>query len=200
MLASDADEHDRPFIHGERTPEGFYRVRAGIDSAIARGLAYAPYADLVWFETSQPDLAEARQFAHAMHERFPGKTLAYNCSPSFNWKDKLSDAEIAGFQQKLGKLGYGFQFVTLSGFHSLNHAMYDLASDYAQRGMAAYAQLQEQEFASEAHGYEAIKHQQFVGAGYFDAIQQAVTAGDSSTLAMDGSTEQSQFDKSERVA
>jgi isocitrate lyase len=200
MLASDADEYDRPFIHGERTSEGFYRVRAGIDSAIARGLAYAPYADLVWFETSQPDLAEARQFAHAMHERFPGKTLAYNCSPSFNWKDKLSDAEIAGFQQKLGTLGYGFQFVTLSGFHSLNHAMYELASDYAQRGMAAYAQLQEQEFASEAHGYEAIKHQQFVGAGYFDAIQQAVTAGDSSTLAMDGSTEQSQFDKSERVA
>ncbi len=200
ILANDVDERDREFIEGERTPEGFFRVRPGIDSAIARGLAYAPYADLVWFETSTPDLEEARHFATAMHDRFPGKRLAYNCSPSFNWKAKLTDPEIASFQHQLGKLGYRFQFVTLSGFHSLNHAMYDLASAYARDGMAAYAELQEEEFASEERGYEAIKHQQFVGAGYFDAIQQAVTGGDSSTLAMDGSTEQDQFEGSERVA
>ncbi len=200
ILANDIDPRDRPFIDGERTPEGFFRVRPGIESAIARGLAYAPFADLVWFETSTPDLAEARRFATAMHERFPRKRLAYNCSPSFNWKAKLSDAEIASFQRELGTLGYAFQFVTLSGFHSLNHAMFELASDYAERGMTAYAGLQDAEFASEARGYEAIKHQQFVGAGYFDAIQQAVTGGDASTLAMDGSTEQEQFTQSERVA
>lgn len=200
ILANDVDERDREFIEGERTPEGFFRVRPGIDSAIARGLAYAPYADLVWFETSTPDLEEARRFASAMRDRFPGKRLAYNCSPSFNWKAKLTDHEIANFQRQLGELGYHFQFVTLSGFHSLNHAMYDLASAYARDGMAAYAKLQEEEFASEEHGYEAIKHQQFVGAGYFDAIQQAVTGGNSSTLAMDGSTEQEQFEGSERVA
>ncbi|MEE8134335.1 MAG: isocitrate lyase [Gemmatimonadales bacterium] len=200
ILANDVDERDREFIEGERTPEGFFRVRPGIDSAIARGLAYAPYADLLWFETSTPDLEEARQFASAMHDRFPGKRLAYNCSPSFNWKAKLSDSEIASFQRQLGKLGYRFQFVTLSGFHSLNHAMYDLASAYARDGMAAYAKLQEEEFALEEHGYEAIRHQQFVGAGYFDAIQQAVTGGDASTLAMDGSTEKDQFEGSERVA
>jgi isocitrate/methylisocitrate lyase len=200
ILANDVDDRDKEFIEGERTPEGFFRVRPGIDSAIARGLAYAPYADLVWFETSTPDLDEARQFAAAMHDRFPGKRLAYNCSPSFNWKAKLTDPEIASFQHQLGELGYSFQFVTLSGFHSLNHAMYDLASAYARDGMAAYAELQKEEFASEERGYEAIRHQQFVGAGYFDAIQQTVTGGDSSTLAMDGSTEQDQFEGSERVA
>ena len=200
ILANDVDERDRKFIEGDRTPEGFFRVRPGIDSAIARGLAFAPYADLLWFETSTPDLEEARQFALAMHDRFPGKRLAYNCSPSFNWKAKLSDTEIASFQHQLGKLGYRFQFVTLSGFHSLNHAMYDLACAYARDGMAAYAELQEEEFASEERGYEAIKHQQFVGAGYFDAIQQAVTGGDASTLAIEGSTEQDQFAGSERVA
>ena len=200
ILANDVDERDRAFVDGERTPEGFFRVRPGIDSAIARGLAYAPYADLVWFETSTPDFEEARKFAAAMHDKFPGKRLAYNCSPSFNWKAKLSDPEIADFQRELGELGYRFQFVTLSGFHSLNYAMYNLATDYARRGMAAYADFQEEEIASEAQGYEAIKHQQFVGAGYFDAIQQVVTGGDASTLAMEGSTEKDQFEGSERVA
>ena len=194
ILANDIDPYDQPFVTGERTPEGFARVRCGIESAIARGLAYAPHADVLWFETGKPDLEEARQFAAAVHARFPGKLLAYNCSPSFNWKMHLSDREIAMFQHELGSLGYKFQFVTLSGFHSLNHAMYELASGYRDRGMAAYADLQEREFAAEDGGYEAIRHQQFVGAGYFDQITQTVTQGQSAVLAMEGSTEEEQFE------
>jgi isocitrate lyase len=169
------------------------RVRHGIEAAIARGLAYAPYADVLWFETSTPDLAEAERFAAEVHERYPGKLLAYNCSPSFNWKLHLSDQAIAGFQRRLGELGYKFQFVTLSGFHSLNYAMFELATDYRDRGMSAYAALQEREFAAERDGYEAVRHQQFVGARYFDEITQVVTSGRSSTLAMEGSTEEQQF-------
>jgi isocitrate lyase len=195
ILANDIDPYDREFLTGERTPEGFDYVRCGIDQAIARGLAYAPYADVLWFETSKPDLDEATQFAHAIHARYPGKLLAYNCSPSFNWKRNLSDAQIASFQRDLGALGYKFQFVTLSGFHALNYAMFELASAYRERGMAAYAELQEREFAAERHGYEAVKHQQFVGAGYFDDITETVTQGHSSVLAMHGSTEEDQFDR-----
>lgn len=194
ILANDIDPYDQPFLTGDRTPEGFDYVRSGIEQAIARGLAYAPYADLLWFETGKPDLAEARQFADAVHATYPGKLLAYNCSPSFNWKRNLSDAQIASFQQDLGALGYKFQFVTLSGFHALNHAMFELASAYRERGMAAYAELQQREFAAEAQGYEAVKHQQFVGAGYFDDITQTVTQGRSSVLAMHGSTEEEQFE------
>ncbi len=200
ILSNDIDPYDRPFITGERTTEGFYRVRGGIGAAIARSLAYAPYADVLWFETSQPDVDEARQFAEAIHAKYPGKLLAYNCSPSFNWKMHLSEAAIASFQRDLGDMGYKFQFVTLSGFHSLNHAMFSLATDYRVRGMAAYADLQSSEFDSGRFGYEAVKHQQFVGAGYFDAITQIVTGGTSSTLAMEGSTEAEQFDSPERVA
>jgi isocitrate lyase len=196
ILANDIDPYDQPFLTGDRTPEGFDYVRSGIEQAIARGLAYAPYADLLWFETSTPDLAEARRFAHAIHDRYPGKLLAYNCSPSFNWKRNLSDAQIASFQQDLGVLGYKFQFVTLSGFHALNYAMFELASAYRARGMAAYSELQEREFAAEAQGYEAVKHQQFVGAGYFDDITETVTQGRSSVLAMHGSTEEEQFQES----
>jgi isocitrate lyase len=196
ILANDIDPYDQPFLTGDRTPEGFDYVRSGIEQAIARGLAYAPYADLLWFETSTPDLAEARRFAHAIHDRYPGKLLAYNCSPSFNWKRNLSDAQIASFQQDLGALGYKFQFVTLSGFHALNYAMFELASAYRARGMAAYSELQEREFAAEAQGYEAVKHQQFVGAGYFDDITETVTQGRSSVLAMHGSTEEEQFQES----
>ncbi len=195
ILANDIDPYDRPFLTGERTPEGFDYVRSGIEQAIARGLAYAPYADLLWFETSRPDLDEARQFAAAMHAKFPGKLLSYNCSPSFNWKRHLSDAQIASFQKDLGALGYKFQFVTLSGFHALNYGMFELARAYRDRGMAAYAALQEREFAAEAQGYQAAKHQQFVGAGYFDDITTTVTQGRSSVLAMHGSTEEEQFDK-----
>jgi isocitrate lyase len=195
ILANDIDPYDREFLTGERTPEGFDYVRCGIEQAIARGLAYAPYADLLWFETSKPDLAEAREFAEAIHARHPGKLLAYNCSPSFNWKRNLSDAQIASFQRDLGALGYKFQFVTLSGFHSLNYAMFELATAYRDRGMAAYSELQEREFAAEAHGYEAVKHQQFVGAGYFDDVTQTVTQGHSSVLAMHGSTEEEQFEQ-----
>jgi len=194
ILANDIDPYDREFLTGERTPEGFDYVRCGIAQAIARGLAYAPYADLLWFETSRPDLAEARQFAEAVHARYPDKPLAYNCSPSFNWKRNLSDDQIASFQHDLGALGYKFQFVTLSGFHSLNHAMFELATAYRTRGMAAYSELQEREFAAEAAGYEAVRHQQFVGAGYFDDITQTVTQGHSSVLAMQGSTEEEQFE------
>jgi len=200
LLANDVDPADRAFSTGERTPEGFLRVQGGIEAAIARGLAYAPYADLLWFETSKPDMGEARQFAEAIHARHPGKLLAYNCSPSFNWKMHLSDEEIAGFQQELGRMGYKFQFVTLSGFHSLNHAMFALARDYRERGMAAYADLQEREFASEAQGYEAVKHQQFVGTGYFDQVTEVVTGGRSSAKAMEGSTEAEQFSAHEQVA
>jgi isocitrate lyase len=195
ILANDIDPTDRPFLTGERTPEGFDYVRCGIEAVIARGLAYAPYADVLWFETSKPDVGEARQFAEAMHRHHPGKLLAYNCSPSFNWKLHLSDAQIASFQRDLGRMGYKFQFVTLSGFHALNYAMFDLARGYRERGMAAYADLQEHEFAAEKAGYEAAKHQQFVGAGYFDEITQVVTQGHSSVLAMHGSTEEEQFQK-----
>ena len=193
ILANDIDPADRAFVEGERTSEGFVRVRAGIEPTIARGLAYAPYADCLWFETSKPDLAEARQFAAAIHAKFPGKLLAYNCSPSFNWKRHLSDAQLASFQRDLGTMGYKFQFVTLSGFHSLNHAMFELARDYRERGMAAYADLQSRELAAERDGYEAAKHQEFVGVGYFDDITTVATSGRSSTTALEGSTEREQF-------
>ena len=193
LLTSDVDERDQPFLTGERTPEGFFCVRAGIEAAIARGLAYAPYADLVWMETSKPDLGEAREFAAAIHERFPGKLLAYNCSPSFNWKRHLDDATIAGFQQELGTLGYRFQFITLAGFHALNESMFELARGYAANGMSAYVELQQREFALEESGYTATRHQREVGAGYFDQVAQAVSGGQSSTLALKGSTEEAQF-------
>ncbi len=195
LLTSDVDERDRPFLTGERTSEGFFRVQAGIEQAIARGLAYAPYADLVWCETSKPDLAEARHFAEAIHARFPGKLLAYNCSPSFNWKKHLEPATIARFQRELGAMGYKFQFVTLAGFHALNHSMFQLASGYRERGMAAYSELQQQEFAAEATGYSATRHQREVGTSYFDAVSQAVAGGQSSTTAMAGSTEVAQFEE-----
>jgi len=193
LLTSDCDEYDQRFLTGERTTEGFFRVRDGIEAACARALAYAPYADLLWFETSRPDLAEATHFAEAIHARFPGKLLAYNCSPSFNWKRHLSDRQIASFQRELGALGYKFQFVTLSAFHALNLSMFQLARDYAVRGMAAYAELQQRELAAQGEGYEAIRHQDFVGVGYFDAITQLATNGQSTTLAMEGSTEKEQF-------
>jgi isocitrate lyase len=192
LLTSDVDAYDRDFVTGERTAEGFYRVRDGIDAAIARGLAYAPYADIVWFETSTPDLGEARAFADAIHERFPDKLLAYNCSPSFNWRKHLDDDTIAGFQSQLGEWRYRFQFITLAGFHSLNAAMFELARGYAQEEMSAYVRLQEREFALEEHGYTATRHQREVGAGYFDLVAQAVSP-DSSTLALKGSTEEAQF-------
>jgi isocitrate lyase len=192
LLTSDVDEYDRDFVTGERTPEGFYRVRDGIDAAISRGLAYAPYADLIWFETSTPDLGEAREFAEAIHERFPGKLLAYNCSPSFNWRKHLDDDVIAGFQDLLAEWGYGFQFITLAGFHSLNAGMFELARGYAREQMTAYVRLQEHEFALEEDGYTATRHQREVGAGYFDLVTQAVSP-DASTLALKGSTEEAQF-------
>ncbi|MCA1024059.1 isocitrate lyase [Halobacillus litoralis] len=193
LITSDIDGQDAPFLTGERTAEGFYKTRAGIDQAIARGLAYAPYADLVWCETSEPDLDEARRFAEAIHEKFPGKWLAYNCSPSFNWKKKLSDETIASFQRELAAMGYKFQFVTLAGFHALNHSMFELARQYKDHGMAAYSQLQQAEFASEAHGYSATRHQREVGTGYFDEVAQVITGGTSSTTALKGSTETEQF-------
>jgi isocitrate lyase len=194
VLTSDVDEYDRDFVTGERTAEGFYRVRDGIDAAISRGLAYAPYADLVWFETSTPDLGEAREFAEAIHERFPGKPLAYNCSPSFNWRRHLADDEIASFQDTLGGWGYRFLFITLAGFHSLNAAMFELAHGSAEEQMPAYVRLQEREFELEELGYTATRHQHEVGAGYFDLVTQAV-APDSETLALRGSTEEAQFTK-----
>ncbi len=193
LLLSDADPRDRQFIYGERTPEGFYQFRGGIDAAIARGLAYAPYADVLWCETSTPNLAEAKAFADAIHARFPDKLLAYNCSPSFNWKKKLDDVTIANFQQELGKMGYKFQFVTLAGFHSLNMSMFHLARGYAQSGMTAYSKLQQEEFAAQELGYRAVTHQKFVGTGYFDEIAQVVSGGASSTTALAGSTEAAQF-------
>jgi isocitrate lyase len=192
LLTSDVDEYDREFVTGERTGEGFFRVRHGLAAAIARGLAYAPYADLVWFETSTPDLGEAREFAEAIHERFPGKPLAYNCSPSFNWRKHLGDAEIASFQDQLGAWGYRFQFITLAGFHSLNSAMFELARGYAEEQMSAYVRLQQHEFELEEFGYTATRHQQEVGAGYFDLVAEAL-APDSETLALSGSTEEAQF-------
>jgi isocitrate lyase len=193
LLTSDVDERDRPFLTGERTAEGYFRVRAGLDAPIARALAYAPYADLVWCETSTPDLDQARTFAEAVHARFPGKLLAYNCSPSFNWRRQLDDQTIARFQKELGAMGYRFQFITLAGFHSLNAAMFELASGYAAEGMPAYVRLQQREFAMEAGGYTATRHQREVGTGVFDLIAQAVTAGRPSTLALADSTEQHQF-------
>ena len=195
LLTADMDERDRPFITGERTAEGFFRIRRGmgVDYPIARSLAYAPYADLLWWETSEPDLDEAERFAEAIHRQFPGKMLAYNCSPSFNWQKKLPPEKIANFQRAIGAMGYKFQFVTLAGFHSLNHAMFDLARGYRERGMAAYSELQQAEFAAEADGYTAIRHQREVGTGYFDAVAMAVSGGRSSTTAMAGSTEAAQF-------
>ena len=193
LLTSDTDEYDRRFLTGERTTEGFFCVRDGIEAAIARALAYAPFADLLWFETSKPDMAEATQFAKAIHAKFPGKLLAYNCSPSFNWKLHLSDAEITSFQRELGAMQYKFQFVTLSAFHALNLSMFELSRDYQARGMAAYSELQQREFAAEPHGYGAVRHQDFVGVGYFDEVTQVATGGTSATLAMEGSTEQAQF-------
>ncbi len=193
LITSDVDERDREFITGERTPEGFYKIRAGLDTAIARGLAYAPYADLIWCETSTPSIDEARRFAEAIRKEFPDKYLAYNCSPSFNWKKNLNDTEIASFQRELGAMGYKFQFVTLAGFHALNHSMYELALDYKERGMTAYSKLQEREFASEKSGYTATKHQREVGTGYFDTVSTVISAGNSSTLAYAGSTEKEQF-------
>jgi isocitrate lyase len=193
LVTSDTDPADEEFLTGERTPEGFFCVRDGLEPAIARGLAAAPYADLVWFETSTPDLEEAAEFAGALHERFPGKLLAYNCSPSFNWRAHLDDDRIAGFQRELAAMGYRFQFVTLAGFHSLNAAMFELARGYARKGMSAYVELQEQEFALEEPGYSATRHQREAGAGYFDAVAQAISGGTSSTLALEGSTEAAQF-------
>jgi isocitrate lyase len=193
LITSDVDPVDRQFITGERTAEGFYRTRAGIDQAIARGLAYAPYADLVWCETSEPNLEQAQKFADAIHEKFPGKMLAYNCSPSFNWKKKLDKKTIEKFQREIAKMGYKFQFVTLAGFHALNHSMFELARGYKTRGMAAYSELQEREFASEVNGYTATRHQREVGTGYFDEVAQVVSGGTSSTTALKGSTEEEQF-------
>ncbi|KKB35727.1 isocitrate lyase [Bacillus thermotolerans] len=193
LITSDFDPADAPFITGERTPDGFYRTKAGLDQAIARGLAYAPYADLIWCETSEPNLEEARRFAEAIHEKFPGKMLAYNCSPSFNWKAKLDDETIENFQVELGKMGYKFQFVTLAGFHSLNHSMFQLANGYKDRGMGAYSELQQAEFASEKDGYTATRHQREVGTGYFDQVSMVVSGGESSTTALKGSTEEEQF-------
>lgn len=194
LITSDIDPIDHPFIVGDRTPEGFYRTKAGIEQAIARGLAYAPYADLVWCETSEPDLDEARQFADAIHAKYPGKLLAYNCSPSFNWKKKLSDEEIATFQQEIGAMGYKFQFVTLAGFHSLNFGMFELARGYKDRGMAAYSELQQAEFSAEQYGYTATRHQREVGTGYFDEVSLVISGGQSSTTALAGSTEAEQFE------
>ncbi|SIT91032.1 isocitrate lyase [Edaphobacillus lindanitolerans] len=193
LITSDVDPADHEFITGERTPEGFYRTRAGIDQAIARGLAYAPYADLVWCETSHPSLEEAKQFADAIHAKFPGKMLAYNCSPSFNWQANLDQETIAEYQRELGKMGYKFQFVTLAGFHALNHGMFELAHAYKDEGMAAYSRLQQAEFASEEKGYTATRHQREVGTGYFDEVAQVISGGTSSTTAMKGSTETAQF-------
>lgn len=193
LITSDVDPYDREFLTGERSPEGFYYTHPGLEQAISRGLAYAPYADLIWCETAEPNIEEARRFAEAIHEKFPGKLLAYNCSPSFNWKSKLSDEEIANFQQELGAMGYKFQFVTLAGFHSLNHSMFELARGYKESGMAAYSKLQQAEFASETAGYTATRHQREVGTGYFDEVSMVISGGTSSTTALKGSTEAAQF-------
>jgi isocitrate lyase len=193
LLINDADEADHEFITGERTEEGFYRTNAGMEQAVARGLAYAPYADLVWCETSEPDIEQAEQFAAAIHDKHPGKPLAYNCSPSFNWKQALSHDELEGFQEQLAGFGYKYQFVTLAGFHTLNHSMFELARSYRERGMAAYSELQQREFDSEDHGYTATSHQRQVGAGYFDEVAQAISGGEVATAAMAGSTEEEQF-------
>ncbi len=194
LITADNDERDHPFIlRDERTREGFYRIRSGIEHAIARGLAYAPYADMLWMETSTPDLEDAKQFAEAIHREFPGKMLAYNCSPSFNWKKFLDEETIEKFQRELGAMGYKYQFITLAGFHTLNFSMFELAHDYRQRGMLAYSRMQEEEFAAEADGYTAVMHQHEVGTGYFDLVRNVIAHGESSTTAMSGSTEMAQF-------
>jgi isocitrate lyase len=193
LITSDSDERDHEFITGERTPEGFYRTNPGMEQAIARGLAYAPYADLIWCETSKPDLEQAKIFADAIHAEFPDQLLSYNCSPSFNWKANLDDATMKVFREELGKMGYKFQFITLAGWHALNSSMFNLAKAYKEDGMYAYSQLQQKEFDDEKHGFRAVKHQSFVGAGYFDAVQNAIMHGLSSTTALDGSTEEEQF-------
>jgi isocitrate lyase len=193
LLTSDVDPLDLPFVNGERTPEGYYRVRSGMDAAVARALAYAPYADMLWCETATPDLDEARTFAEAVHARFPGKILAYNCSPSFNWQSHLDDAAIARFQKELAAMGYRFQFITLAGFHALNASMFELAKGYAHEGMTAYVRLQEREFELEEEGYTATRHQAEVGTGYFDLVSEIVSGGKGTTLALRGSTEEAQF-------
>jgi isocitrate lyase len=193
LLTSDVDERDHEFLTGERTSEGFFRVQPGIDQAIARALSYAPYADMLWFETSKPDIDEAKKFAESVRAKFPGKLFAYNCSPSFNWKAKLDSATIARFQRDLGEMGFKFQFVTLAGFHTLNYSMFKLARGYRDRGMAAYSELQESEFAAESEGYSATKHQREVGTGYFDEVAKVIAGGETSTAALTGSTEQEQF-------
>lgn len=197
LLTNDFDERDKPFLTGERSVEGFFRVRAGIDQAIARGVSYAPYADLLWCETSEPNLNEAKRFADGVHQHYPGKLLAYNCSPSFNWKKKLDDVTIARFQRELGAMGYKFQFITLAGFHALNYSMFELARGYREHGMSAYANLQEAEFAAEADGYTATKHQREVGTSYFDEVNLVIAGGESSTTALHGSTELEQFERDE---
>ncbi|HEX7385838.1 MAG TPA: isocitrate lyase [Castellaniella sp.] len=197
LLTSNVDENDAAFVTGERTVEGFYRTRAGLDQAIARGLAYAPYADLIWCETSTPSLEYARRFAEAIHRQFPGKMLAYNCSPSFNWKKNLDDATVAKFQRELGAMGYKFQFITLAGFHALNYSMFELAHGYARTQMSAFVELQQKEFAAADKGFTAVKHQREVGVSYFDAVTQAIEGGQSSTTALAGSTEEAQFDEAE---
>jgi isocitrate lyase len=193
LITSDIDSRDQPFLTGERTPKGFFRIRAGLESAIARGLSYAPYCDMIWCETSTPNLEEAEKFAEAIHRDFPGKLLAYNCSPSFNWQKNLDVAEIRAFQRELGRMGYKFQFITLAGFHSLNYGMFDLASEYASEGMPAFVRLQNREFAGAERGFSAIQHQRFAGTAYFDLVSEVISGGLSSTTAMKGSTEEAQF-------
>lgn len=193
LITSDIDDRDKPFVYGSRTIEGFYQVKNGIEQAISRGIAYAPFADLIWCETSHPDLGEAKEFADAIHKLYPGKLLAYNCSPSFNWASKLSKQAMLSFRDKLAEMGYKFQFITLAGFHALNTSMFELAELYRDQGMAGYSQLQEREFALQSRGFKAVKHQAFVGTGYFDAVQETITAGESSTVALKGSTEEAQF-------
>jgi len=200
LLTADVDANDKPFCTGERTVEGFFRVKPGVDQAISRGLAYAPYADLVWCETGKPDLEFAKRFADAIHAKFPGKMLAYNCSPSFNWKKNLDDATIAKFQKELGAMGYKFQFITLAGFHALNYSMFNLAHGYARRGMSAFVELQEAEFSAADKGFTAVKHQREVGTGYFDAVTQTIQQHQSSTTALHGSTEDEQFFDEKKVA
>ena len=200
IVTTDVDENDKPFLTGERTSEGFYKTRKGFDQALSRGLAYAEYADMVWCETGTPDLAFARKFAEGIRKKFPGKMLAYNCSPSFNWKRNLDDATIAKFQRELGAMGYKFQFITLAGFHSLNYSMFELAHGYARDNMTAFVELQQKEFAAAEKGFTAVKHQREVGTGYFDQITQVVTAGKASTTALHGSTEDEQFFDEKKAA
>jgi len=200
LLTSDIDANDQPFTTGERTVEGFYKTRNGLDQAISRGLAYAPYADLVWCETGKPDLAFARKFAEAIHKKYPGKLLAYNCSPSFNWKKNLDDATIAKFQKEIASYGYKFQFITLAGFHALNYSMFNLAHGYARRQMSAFVELQEAEFAAADKGFTAVKHQREVGTGYFDTVTQTIQGSAASTVALKGSTEEEQFHGENKVA